>query len=115
MNKYGNKITKVDGYVFDSTLEAKRYRQLILLEKAGEIRDLKLQVKFELQKAFSKNNKHYRAITYVADFVYYDIRENKTIVEDTKGMKTDVFKIKQKLFEYKYPELSLKIMTKEEL
>jgi len=54
MNKYGNKKVTVDGYVFDSALEAKRYRQLVLLECAGEIKDLKLQVPFKLQEAFKK-------------------------------------------------------------
>ncbi len=115
MNKYGNKKVTVDGYIFDSTLEAKRYRQLVLLERTGEIKDLQLQVPFELQEAFKKNGKYYRAITYKADFVYYDNKLKQTVVEDTKGMKTDVFKIKQKMFEHKYKDLSLKIVTKEEI
>lgn len=115
MNKYGNKKVTVDGYVFDSALEAKRYRQLVLLERAGEIKDLKLQVPFELQEAFKKNGKHYRAIIYKADFVYYDNKLKKTIVEDTKGMKTDVFKMKQKMFELKYPDLTIKIISKEDI
>lgn len=102
-------------YVFDSVLEAKRYKQLALLEKAGEIKNLQLQVKFELQEAFSKNKKHFRAITYIADFMYFDNRSRQIVVEDTKGMKTDVFKIKQKLFEYRYPNLELRIVTKEEI
>lgn len=115
MNKYKNKKTQVDMYVFDSVLEAKRYKQLALLEKAGEIKNLQLQVKFELQEAFSKNKKHFRAITYIADFMYFDNRSRQIVVEDTKGMKTDVFKIKQKLFEYRYPNLELRIVTKEEI
>lgn len=113
--KYNNKKTQVDMYVFDSALEAKRYKQLVLLEKAGEIKNLETQVKFELQEAFRKNKKYFRSITYIADFMYFDNRTGQTVVEDTKGMKTDVFKIKQKLFEYKYPNLSLKIVTKEEI
>ena len=112
MNKYGNRKVTVDGYVFDSALEAKRYRQLVLLERAGEIKDLKLQVPFELQEAFRKNGKYYRAITYKADFVYYNNRLKHTVVEDTKGMKTEVFKMKQKMFERKYPDLTIKIVTK---
>ena len=111
--KYGNRKTKVDMYVFDSQLESIRYKQLALLEKSGEITDLKLQVPFLLQDSFRKNGKTYRKIEYIADFVY---KENgQTIVEDTKGIKTDVFKIKQKLFEYKYPDLSLKIITKQDI
>ena len=100
-------------YVFDSVLEARRYKQLALLERAGEIKNLKLQVPFLLQESFRKNGKTYRKIEYIADFVYEE--KGQTIVEDTKGIKTDVFKIKQKLFEYKYPNLSLKIITREEI
>ena len=111
--KYKNKKTQVDMYVFDSVLEAKRYKQLALLERAGEIKNLKLQVPFLLQESFRKNGKTYRKIEYIADFVYEE--KGQTIVEDTKGIKTDVFKIKQKLFEYKYPNLSLKIITREEI
>lgn len=111
--KYRNKKTQVDMYVFDSVLEARRYKQLALLERAGEIKNLKLQVPFLLQESFRKNGKIYRKIEYIADFVYEE--KGQTIVEDTKGIKTDVFKIKQKLFEYKYPNLSLKIVTREEI
>ena len=111
--KYKNKKTQVDMYLFDSVLEAKRYKQLALLERAGEIKNLKLQVPFLLQESFRKNGKTYRKIEYIADFVYEE--NGQTIVEDTKGIKTDVFKIKQKLFEYKYPNLSLKIVTRKEI
>ena len=114
-NKYRNKEISIAGQIFQSKLEAKRYKQLALLEKAGEIKDLKMQVKYELQEAFTKNGKTYRKIEYIADFVYYDNKLKKTIVEDTKGIKTDVFKIKQKMFEKKYPELELRIITKDEV
>lgn len=111
--KYKNKKTQVDMYLFDSVLEAKRYKQSVLLERAGEIKNLKLQVPFLLEESFRKNGKTYRKIEYIADFVYEE--KGQTIVEDTKGIKTDVFKIKQKLFEYKYPNLSLKIVTRKEI
>lgn len=111
--KYKNKKTQIDMYVFDSKLESQRYKQLALLERAGEISNLRLQVPFLLQESFRKNNKTYRKIEYIADFVYE--QNGQTIVEDTKGIKTDVFKIKQKLFEYKYKDLTLKIITKEEI
>ena len=106
MSKYGNKKVQIDRYVFDSQLEGRRYRELALLERAGEIKNLRLQVPFLLQDSFKKNGKTYRKIEYIADFVYEE--KGQTIVEDTKGMKTDVFKIKQKLFEYKYPNLTIK-------
>lgn len=113
MSKYNNKKVQVDGYIFDSALEAKRCRQLVLLERAKVIKNLQLQVPFLLQEGFRKNGKTYSKIKYVADFVYEE--NGKTIVEDTKGVKTDVFTIKQKLFEHKYTNLTIKIVTKEEL
>lgn len=100
--KYGNRKTTVGGQTFDSALEARRFQELKLLERAGVIRDLQTQVKFELQPAFEKNGKKYRPIYYVADFVYFDVERCKSVVEDTKGYRTEVFRLKQKLFEYRY-------------
>lgn len=108
MNKYRNKKIQVDMYVFDSIAESKRYKELKLLERAGEISELELQPKFLLQEGFKKNGKTYRKIEYTADFMY--IEKGKMIVEDVKGIQTDVFKLKHKLFEQKYPELELKII-----
>ena len=87
-----------------------RYKELKLLERAGLIKDIQLQVKYELQPSFKKNGETYRAITYIADFVYKNMKNNAIIVEDTKGYETEVFKIKRKLFEYKFPEYELKII-----
>lgn len=112
MNKYGNKKTIVDGISFDSRLEAKRYRELKLLERAGIIKDLQLQPAFELIPSFKKNNKTYRKIEYKADFSYFDNELGKVIVEDTKGFKTEVYKLKRKLFEYKYKDLEIKEVVK---
>lgn len=108
MNKYRNKKIQVDMYVFDSIAESKRYKELKLLERAKEITELELQPKFILQEAFKKNGKTYRKIEYIADFKYKE--KGKTIVEDVKGMQTDVFKLKRKLFEKKYPDLELRII-----
>jgi hypothetical protein len=60
-----------------------------------------------LQDGFKKNGKTYRKIVYKADFEYFDIQQGKVIIEDVKGVKTEVYKLKKKLFEYKYPELSI--------
>lgn len=106
--KYHSKKVIVDGIKFDSLKEAKRYNELKILEKANEITELRLQVKFELQPSFKKNGKTIRKIEYIADFTYYDNKLNKYIVEDTKGYKTEVYKLKKKLFEYKYPHLTIK-------
>lgn len=73
-NKYKNKKTQVDMYVFDSAKEAQRYRELKLLERAKQISDLELQPKFLLQDSFKKNGKTYRKIEYVADFKYTEKR-----------------------------------------
>lgn len=113
MSKYNNKKTQVDMYIFDSALEAKRYRQLALLEKANKITNLKLQPKFLLLESFKKNGKTFRKTEYIADFMYEE--NGKTVVEDVKGKETEVFKLKRKMFEHNYPELNLKIITKEEV
>ena len=108
MNKYRNKKVQVDMYVFDSIRESQRYKELKLLERAGEISNLELQPHFLLQESFKKNGRAYRKIEYIADFKYTE--NKKTIVEDVKGMQTDVFKLKHKLFEKKYPDLELRII-----
>lgn len=96
MNKYGNRRVFYDGYWFDSKLERDRYIQLRLLERAGEIKDLRIQVPFELQEAYMRNGKRVQAIVYIADFTYYDKKLGKTVVEDVKGIETDVFKLKRR-------------------
>ena len=106
--KYHNKIVNEDGIKFDSKKEARRYQELKWLERANEISELRLQVPFELQPSFKKDGKTYRKIEYIADFVYYDVKQDKYIVEDTKGFKTDVYMLKKKIFEYKYPHLTIK-------
>lgn len=108
MNKYRNKKVQVDMYVFDSIRESQRYKELKLLERAGTITDLELQPRFLLQDSFNKNGRTFRKIEYVADFKY--IENGKTIVEDVKGMQTDVFKLKHKIFEKVYPDLELRII-----
>lgn len=108
MSKYRNKKAQIDMYVFDSVRESQRYKELKLLERAGEISNLELQPRFLLQDSFKKNGRTFRKIEYVADFKY--IENGKTIVEDVKGIQTDVFKLKHKIFEKKYPDLTLKII-----
>lgn len=108
MNKYRNKKVIVDEKEFDSKREENRYKELKLLERAGEIKDLELQPRFLLQDSFKKNGRTFRKIEYVADFKY--IENGKTIVEDVKGIQTDVFKLKHKIFEKVYPDLELRII-----
>lgn len=101
-NKYHNKKVIYKGIKFDSKKERNRYIVLKQLEEKGLIKNLELQTKFELLPKFDINGRHVRAITYTCDFYYYDTVKNSFIVEDVKGMKTDVYKIKKKMFEYKY-------------
>ena len=110
--KYKNHKTVVDGIEFGSRLEARRYQELKLLERAGVIQALTLQPEFELQPSFKKNGKTYRKIVYKADFSYYSVKEGKVIVEDTKGYVTKEYAIKKKLFEYRYPELTIREVKK---
>lgn len=96
----------VNGITFDSMMEARYYLFLLEEKKQGKIKDFKMQVPFELQPKFKKKNgKTVRAIDYVADFVIDDV----TVV-DVKGVETDTFKLKAKLFNYKYSGLELKIL-----
>lgn len=108
MSKYRNKKVIVDDYIFDSIQESRRYKELKLLLKAGQIQNLELQPRFLLQDSFKKNSRTFRKIEYVADFKYTE--NGKTIVEDVKGMQTDVFKLKHKIFEKVYPDLELRII-----
>ena len=97
-NKYGAEKVKIpNGETFDSQKEYQRYAVLRLLEKAGKISELKRQVTFEL---IPKQDSE-RACNYVADFVYFDANGN-TVVEDCKGFRTEAYKIKRKLFLYRY-------------
>ena len=100
-NKYGAKKTVVDGFTFDSKKEAGRYRDLSLLEKAGKIKYLSRQVKFELIPKQSGE----QAVTYIADFVYHDVAADEIVVEDVKGYGKDkAYIIKRKLFKLRYPK-----------
>ena len=113
-NKYGARSTVVDGIRFDSAKEARRFQQLRLLEKAGAIRDLQRQVEFELIPAqyepprTLKNGRKVRGrcierkTVYKADFSYIQSDTGEYIVEDAKGFRTEVFKIKKKLMLKKY-------------
>lgn len=116
--KYHNTKTVADGIKFDSKLEAERYAQLKILERAGVIRGLELQPSFELLPSFKKNGKTWRKTVYKADFRYILCEDDIIIIEDVKGSTaviTDVFRLKQKLFEYKYPDYTISIVTSKDI
>jgi len=101
MNKYHARKTTVDGIMFDSKKESERYCVLKLMEKAGQISCLICQAPYVVLDDYVLDGKKKRGITYIADFEYLD--SNKVIhTEDVKGVKTDVYKLKKKLFESRY-------------
>lgn len=105
VNKYHAEKAFVGEKRFDSRFEAQRYQELVNLEKAGKITNLQTQVPFELQPGYTNNQgKKIRPITYLADFTYSE--GDLLIVEDTKSpaTRTEVYKIKKKLFEARFPE-----------
>lgn len=101
--KYGNIKTEVDGVKFDSKAEARRWLDLRLLERAREIRDLKRQVVYELVPACDRpSGGHERAINYIADFTYVEVKTGRLVVEDVKGASPDVWVIKRKLMLWRH-------------
>lgn len=119
MSKYNSKKVVVNGIEFASQKEGNRYKELLLLERAGKISHLQTQVKYELIPAqyvdtivySQKTNKPKtvkklveRRTMYIADFVYQ--KDGETIVEDVKGYRQNgaytVFVIKRKLMLYKF-------------
>lgn len=109
-SKYSAKKTEIDGIVFDSKIESQFYLYLKELKSTDKISDFSLQPKFELVPTFKKNGRTNRAITYTADFEI-TLKDGNVIIVDTKGMETDVFKIKRKLFDWYYPERRLYIVA----
>lgn len=95
--KYGNTKVVDGGLKFDSKAEHKRWQYLAMLQRAKEIRDLRMQVAFELIPAqVAPGGKKERATVYLADFVYVT-KEGTTVVEDVKGAVTPEFRLKRKL------------------
>jgi hypothetical protein len=93
-SKYRAVRTTVNGLEFASQKEARRYQDLLILERAGRINGLELQPRFPCRV----NDQ--LVCTYVADFRY--IEDGLSVVEDVKGMKTDVYRIKAKLVKALY-------------
>jgi hypothetical protein len=107
--KYSNTHVQSGGYAFDSKAEERRYHLLRLLERDGTIHDLRVHPVYELQPAFvTPGGRKVAAISYEGDFAY--IEGDQPVVEDVKGVETDVFKIKAKLFRFRYPTIELRIL-----
>jgi hypothetical protein len=108
-SKYKSKKVQVDGHVFDSKIEARYYEQLKWLQEHNQILFFRLQPRYLLQDSFRKDGKTYRKIEYIADFEVHHLDGSIEVI-DVKGYETEVFKIKRKLFEKKYPH-KLSIVT----
>ena len=96
-NKYGAKRVRIDGHTFHSKREAERYKELKLLQEAGEIRDLELQPRFSLRGEAGDHIGY-----YIADFRYREGENGVEIIEDVKGYETELFKWKKRHFEADY-------------
>lgn len=111
-HKYGAKKTNLDGITFDSKMEAEYYQLLKVLQKMKAITELEIHPTFELlEETTLPNGKKIRGIKYKADFQFQ--KDGEQIVVDVKGVKTEAFKLKEKLFYHRYPHLQLKVVTKE--
>ena len=98
--KYGNSKITIDGIRFDSKREAQRWQELRLMERAGRITDLRRQVKFVLVPSQRGEDGKVieKQVAYIADFVY--LKDGKTVVEDSKGYRTEVYRLKKKMMLY---------------
>lgn len=118
--KYGNKKVEIDGETFDSLKEARRGKELELLEQAGKIKNLRRQVIYPLIPAqrepdtigprggVKKGKLIERGVDYVCDFEYIDCKTGEKIIEDVKGYRDTnsaaykVFVLKRKMVLFKY-------------
>jgi branched-subunit amino acid transport protein len=96
MRKYGNRKVEFAGVKFDSRREADRWATLLLMEAGGQITDLRRQVAFVLAPAVRLGKRMKPALRYVADAVY-TTADGRVVVEDAKGVRTAVYRIKQHL------------------
>lgn len=110
-SKYNSYTVIVNDISFDSIMESRFYLRLLEMKAAKQIKSFDMQVTYELQPKFKDkiSGKSVRAITYIADFVITDSMDNVMVV-DVKGKETDVFKLKKKLFQYKYPDIRFMCM-----
>ena len=95
-SKFRNVRVENDGEACDSKWEAERLQQLQLMEKAGEIRELRTQVSFPLMVGDEMVG------AYVADAVYFDVKQNRKVVEDAKGYRTPLYRWKARHFKAQY-------------
>lgn len=110
MAKFFNQKTVVDGITFDSKMESQYYLHLKKMKDEGFVREIELQPRYLLIPSFQKKGKTIRKMEYIADFLI-TYKDGFQLVVDVKGMLTDSFKIKQKLFDYLHPKIELRLIT----
>jgi hypothetical protein len=112
MNKYGTAPAAertLNGIRFDSKAEMKRYIELRMLERSGAIEALEMQTEFVLIEGFVHQvHGRLRPVRYRADFRYREVSTGRVIVEDVKGVRTDVYKIKKTLLLWRYPDIDFR-------
>lgn len=102
------------GFTADSGAEARRYAELLLMQRSGQIRELQVHPRYTILPAFEDGQgRRHREIEYEADFAY--IEGDEQVVEDVKGYETDVWKLKQKMFLYSLRHLSLRVIPAEDV
>jgi hypothetical protein len=95
--KYGNQTCVIDGFSFDSKAEARYYLKLKTELQAGEIRNLRMQVPFELAPSCVIAGRKRPPLRYIADFTYERVRDGSFVVADVKGVAADVYRVKRHL------------------
>jgi hypothetical protein len=122
--KYRNERVKVGKYFFDSKAEYRRYNELLARQQAGEIRNLVIHPSYEVAPPFARLDKPYSPIMYVADFSYEELRPVDLpytpsgialwveVVEDVKGVETEAFRVKKKLFLATYPGIIFRVVKR---
>lgn len=101
-SKYKNRKVEINGIVFDSIAEGRYYKELLSRQKAKDILFFNIQPKYQIMPAFEKDGKKYQAMHYIADFEVHN-NDGTIDVIDVKGFKTDVFRLKERLFHSIYP------------
>ena len=109
MSKYRNVRQKYDGRTWDSKKELAYYIALKEQLKQGKIKDLIIQPEFVLMQGYRSihTGRWVRPIKYRADFQFYDVEQGRTRVIDVKGFRTQIYRIKEKLFGSVYPDIEL--------
>ena len=102
------------GFTADSGAEARRYAELLLLQRSGRIRELTPHPRYTILPAFEdRHGRHHQPVEYEGDFAY--IEEGEQVVEDVKGGETAVWKLKEKMFLYSQPHLAPRVIPAEDV